>query len=371
MSGTGRSRTMIRTVISAVMLCLSCLVWTGSGNAGDDTSYNVGYTVLDLKYQNGKNKGKTLTVAVWYPTLDTPTRYTYAGPVIGMVAHNASPYQAARPYPLLVFSHGFGGSGLSAVFLNEQLAARGWIVAAPDHRDRYSAIRIRTGLNKDLDRQGFLLEAEKITNADADHRDEYLYRIDELKFVLDEMLRSGQFGKRIDKERIAVGGHSFGGFTALGLCGTIEERRDDRIKAVLLYSTGAGGYLFQENELARVKVPSLYFFGELEKGQKRGRATMEELSDKVYRNVASPKYLLVLKGGNHFSFNNRFNDRPGSHFLGGSEEQLKVVGRYSIAFLEKYVAGQEDGSRILDQQDPLVTRYLREPQQGASRKDQR
>ncbi len=340
-----------------------------SGSTGNDKAFNVGYTVLDLTYRTSKNTTKTLTVAVWYPTKATPARYNYGGPTNGMVALDAPPYPAARPYPLLVFSHGYGGSGLSSVFLTEELAARGWIVAAPDHNDKYSAVRIRTGRNKDLDRAGFLLDAEKITNSDAGHRDEYRYRIDELKSVLDQMLESEQFGKLIDKERIAVGGHSFGGFTALGLCGTIEERRDDRIKAVLLYSTGASGYLFQENELGRVKVPSMYFLGEREKDQKRGRSTMEELSNRVYRNVAPPKYFLVVKGGNHFSFNNRFATDPGSRFLGGSEEQFGVIRRYSFAFLEKHVSGQEGGNGILERQDPFLTRYLREPRQAAPGKD--
>jgi len=345
----------------AILGSVNCsAAWPEDSKTRPDKKFNVGYTVLDLAYRTGKTETRMLTVAVWYPTTATPARYTYGGPVSGMVAFDAPPYRAGGPCPLLVFSHGYGGSGLSSVFLAEQLAARGWIVVAPDHLDKYSAVRIRTGRNGDFDRVGFLLEAEKIGRSDAGHRDKYLYRLDELRFVLDQMIGSAQFGKLIDRDRIAVGGHSFGGFTALGLCGTIEERRDDRIKAVLLYSTGAGGYLFRENELARVKIPSLYFLGEREKDQKRGANTMEELSDKVYRNLAPPKYLLVLKGGNHFSFNNRFTDKPGSSFLGGSEEQFDVIRRYSIAFLEKHVSGQEDVSGILERQDPLLTRYVRE-----------
>ncbi len=370
MSGIGRLKKIILTGVGVAMLSgIYCMSWSESSKTPNDTRFNVGYTVIDLKYRSGNNIIKTLTVAVWYPTMAKPSRYNYSGPTNGIVALDAAPYRAARPYPLLVFSHGYGGSGLSAAFLTERLAARGWIVAAPDHLDRYSAVRIRTGRNKDLDRRGLLSYAEKIANSDADHRDDYLYRLDELKTVLDQMLESGQFGKLIDRKRIAVGGHSFGGFTALGLCGAIEDRRDDRIKAVLLYSTGAAGYLYRENELQRVKMPSLYFLGEREKGQKRGTRTMEELADRVYRNAAPPKYFLVVKGGNHFSFNNRFTDKLGSRFLGGSEEQFEVIRRYSIAFLEKYVSGQEDGSGILERQDPLLTRYIREPPQGGIKKN--
>ena len=67
------------------------------------------------------------------------------------------------------------------------------------------------------------------------------------------------------------------------MCGTIDEYRDDRIKGLLLYSTGAGGYLFRKKELARVKIPSMYFLGERERNQKRGAKTMAELAHKVYQ----------------------------------------------------------------------------------------
>ncbi len=342
-----------------VLSGLSLPAWPETGGVGGDKGFNVGYTVLDFHDGTGKD-GKTLTVAVWYPTAAPPGPHNYGGAANGMVAVDAAPYPDSGPYPLLVFSHGYGGSGLSSVFLTEKLAARGWIVAAPDHSDRQSAVRIRTGRNDRLDRKGFLQQAKKISDSDAEGRDEYLYRVDEMTLILDGMVASEKFGRLIDGQKIAVGGHSLGGFTALGVCGAIEGRRDDRVKAVLLFSTGAGGYLFRESELGLVKVPSLYIFGEREKEQKRGTKTMEELSERIYRNVAAPKYLLVLKGGNHFSFNNRFSDKFGSRFLGGSEEQFNVIRRYSIAFLEKYVAGKKDVNGVLERRDPLLTRYLRE-----------
>lgn len=349
-----------------VLLCISLMVlgWLPVGvdslygkEPKGDKKLNVGYTVLDFKYQSG-GKEKTITVAVWYPTAVAPSRHNYGGPTNGKVALDAVPYVREGPYPLLVISHGFGGSGLSAVFLNEHLAAKGWIVAAPDHNDKHSAVRIRTGHQKDFDRTGFMQYALQISNSNADQRTEYLYRMDEMRIVLDRMLESQQFGTLIDKKKIAVGGHSFGGFTALGLCGTIQDRRDDRIKAVLLFSTGAGAYLYKESELAGVRVPLMLFLGEKEKEQKRGSETMTRLSEKIYRNVHPPKYYLIIKGANHFSFNNRFTNNRGSWFLSGSEEQFEVIRRYSIAFLEKYVAGKRDIRNVLDRKDPLVTRYM-------------
>ncbi len=325
-----------------------------SAETRGDKQFTVGYKVLDLQYRDGK----PLTVAVWYPTTAAPQRFHYGGPTNGTVAPDAAPDPAHGPYPLLVFSHGFGGSGLSSVFFTERLAARGWIVAAPDHSDRYSAVRIRTGQNENFDRKGFRQYAEKIAESDADHRDEYLYRIDEMKFVLDQLLQSPLFGNRIDVRKIAVGGHSFGAFTALGLCGTVADRSDDRIKAVLLFSSGSSGCLYRESELLRVKMPSMYLLGEREKDQKRGTRTMDEIARKVYQSMSPPKYLLHIKGANHFSFNNRFSNRLGARLLSGSEDQFELINRYSIAFLEKYVAGKPDG--VLEQQDRMLTRYQKE-----------
>ncbi|MBW2411521.1 MAG: hypothetical protein JRF72_17115 [Deltaproteobacteria bacterium] len=346
------------SLIAVINVCCAASELNTAGIQDRDHFY-VGYTILDLNLGDSQGNN-TLTVAVWYPTGELPRSYTYGGPTEGKVATNAKPYSQQGPYPLLIFSHGYGGSGLGSVFLTEPLAARGWIVVAPDHHDRHSAVRIGSGQNEQFDRQGFLRHAREISNSGPGDRNKYLYRVDEIKQVLDQILQSKPFRDLIDKDRIAVGGHSFGGYTALGLCGTIDKYRDDRIKGLLLYSTGAGGYLYREKELARVNIPSMYFLGERERNQKRGAKTMAELADKVYRNLPPPKYLLEIKGANHFSFNNRFTHKRSARWLSGTEEQFEVIRRYSIAFLKKHFAEKDGQDGVLKQQDALITRYLKE-----------
>jgi len=322
--------------------------------------FDVGYQIIDLKYQkNGKEQN--LTAAVWYPTETKPKLFNYGGPTNGNIAVDATPLAINGPYPLLVFSHGYGGSGLSAVFFTEQLAAKGWIVVAPDHHDRYSATRIRSGRNNELDRSGFFRHAREIVSSSPEDRGKYLYRLDEMKLTLDGILNHYLFEKLINKEQIAVGGHSFGGFTALGLCGTIKKRHDTRIKAVLLFSTGAGGYLFTEDELRKIWIPSMLFMGERERQQYRGTRTMSEISDKIYRSMSPPKYFLEVKGANHFSFNNRFVDNRMTGILSGNEKMFDVIRRYSIAFLENHVAVNKDSDRVLKRSNPILTRYDKEP----------
>ena len=355
--------------IFLVLSILSCAATSSGERKGvHQRLFPVGYQVLDLKYRKGGQE-QDLTVAVWYPTASQPKSYKYGGPTSGNIAVDAAPLVKGGPYPLLVFSHGYGGSGLGSAFFTERLAARGWIVVAPDHHDSHSAVRIRTGQKKEFDRLGLLRHAKEIASSSPRDRWKYPYRLNEMKLTLERMLNHPSFGKLIDRQRIAVGGHSFGGFTALGLCGTIKECHDIRIKAVLLFSTGAGGYLFTEDELRGVRIPSMLFIGEREKDQYRGTKTMSELSDKIWRSMSPPKYFLEVKEANHFSFNNRFMDNRRARLLSGTEEQYEVIRRYSITFLEKHVAGKNDSGRVLEQSDPMLTHYVKDLSPDTSRRD--
>jgi hypothetical protein len=92
-----------------------------------------------------------------------------------------------------------------------------------------------------------------------------------------------------------------------------------------LFSPGAGGYLFTEDELAAVHIPSMLFMGEREENQHRGSNTMSKLMSKIYRNVSPPKYFHEIKGAGHFSFNNCFADNWRAKLLSGTEEQFEVI----------------------------------------------
>jgi len=315
---------------------------------------NVGYTVVDFTYNdNGQNK--TISTAVWYPTEETPVNWQYGGPTWGRISPDAEPLKAEGCFPLLVFSHGFSGCGLASVFFTETLASKGWIVACPDHHDSYSFARIRTGSVKNVDRKGALNAAKEISLTTPETRGKYRFRPAELAAVINSMISSPMFSGLIDTNRIAAGGHSFGGFTSLALCGTIPEFYDPRIKAILMFSTGAAGYLFADEELAKVRIPSMLFMGSRERNQLRGEKKMKELSEKIFTNMPAPKYYLEIRGANHFSFNIRLSSGFGTRILSGSKKDFDVITRYSVAFLEKYVSCIEGQDEILEKKDPMLT----------------
>ena len=313
----------------------------------------VGYRILDLK-----DGDRTVTVALWYPTEAEPADHLYGGgPNRGRVALDAPPRTDAGPYPLLVFSHGYGGGGIGSVFLTESLAARGWVVAAPDHEDRDKAVRIRTGAQR-IEGWAYLRRAKELAASGRDFdRRAHAYRLDDMRIVLDRLLESEEFRPVIDGNRIAAGGHSLGGFTALGIAGAVVGRRDERVKAVLLFSPGV--FMYSREEFAAVKVPTMYFIGERERGEARLDGTKADLAMTAFEAFSAPRYFLEVKGAGHFSFNNRSSDTALSRLWSGTEDHHDVIRRYSIAFLEKHVAWRDDGG-VLGKGDPRLSRYLRE-----------
>jgi predicted dienelactone hydrolase len=146
---------------------------------------------------------KDLRCVVWYPTADTSAEVKQViGPPdaplfdAGMAHSNAQLAPALKGWPLVLLSHGTGGSALQMAWLATSLARAGFIVVAVDHPGNNS--------NGKLTPEGFTLWWERATD---------------LSQVLDGMLDDEQFGKRIDKQRIGAAGFSLGGYTVMELAG--------------------------------------------------------------------------------------------------------------------------------------------------------
>ena len=139
------------------------------------------------------------TVALWYPTTAAPLEMAM-GPFTVRAAPSAPPARQLRG--LVLISHGTGGSELGHTSLAEALARRGYLVAALRHpRDNWQ--------------DGSLLK-------DAPER-YFVERPLQARRVIDALLADPLFGPRIATDargpRVAVIGHSAGGYTALALVG--------------------------------------------------------------------------------------------------------------------------------------------------------
>jgi len=77
--------------------------------------------------------GEEIPLQVWYPALEADDDlYEYDGFLTYGALDNGAP-DCASPRPVVMFSHGNSGLRYQSMFLTEWLAARGYVVVAPDH----------------------------------------------------------------------------------------------------------------------------------------------------------------------------------------------------------------------------------------------
>ncbi|MDJ0580768.1 alpha/beta hydrolase [Crocosphaera sp.] len=113
-------------------------------------------------------------------------------------------------YPIVIASHGLASSPEHFSDYAEHLASYGYVVAVPQHpgSDRQQLQNLKRGLS----RQIFLTS-------------EFIDRPKDISYVIDELERRNQIAMRgkLDLNKIAVIGHSFGGYTALAVAGATLE----------------------------------------------------------------------------------------------------------------------------------------------------
>jgi len=135
----------------------------------------------------------TINCALWYPT-DEPSKIQKHGVYNFDVARNAA--ISIGNFPLVVMSHGSGGTRFGHCKTAEFLAQNGFMVLAPEHP-----------FNNFFDDSG-------VGSART-----YQNRSRHMKSALDALLSDIKWSPSIDARKIAVFGFSLGGFTALTCVG--------------------------------------------------------------------------------------------------------------------------------------------------------
>ncbi len=158
--------------------------------------------------------GGPLEALVWYPAAGgegVPATYSSdvqlfdpvgrfsVGSWRGSAIGEAPTAETAGPYPVVVLSPGFAMSSSSYAWLGEHLASFGFFVVSPDHDE--------------------VLDPARLGVAGVG-------RAGDLRLVLDHLVRHGRFSAMVDVDRLAVVGHSLGGFAALAAGGARLDTDD-------------------------------------------------------------------------------------------------------------------------------------------------
>jgi predicted dienelactone hydrolase len=319
-------------------------------------------------------KDRPLLVDVWYPAAaardakpvvyrgdlpsETPGRraaFAFAG-----VAVRDAAADRQGPYPLVVMSHGYSGTPVAMSWLAENLASKGYVVAAPHHEDPPLT-----------DPAGFAgpLLLRPLDIAFTAH-------------TLQARARAGDafFGGLIDPSRVALAGYSMGGYGVLTAAGAAlspkssavvpggylsayalggakaKDLNIDGLKAVVAISPAGGAgpvRAWAPEGLAALRTPVLFIVGDQDKlvGYSPGVKSIFEGA------VNADRYMLVYENGAHsIGMNGAPDTMRGKLWdLDWFEDPVwrkeRVIGvnlHMITAFLDLYVKGDAGKAAYLD-----------------------
>lgn len=277
-------------------------------------------SVEQVEYQSGfqettiMDDHRPLDIAIWYPTHQTEPHEKIGDNIIfegEYAVRNAK--LAGKNHPVILISHGFGGSWRNQVWLASALSHQGYIVASPNHPGTTT---------KNMDR----MVAQNM-----------LERPNDIRRTLTYLLSDPTFSVAIDPLKIGVVGHSYGGWTAIELIGgrfsaslfehacqtypflasckvyhqqmqgldkesdyfkLDKNMQDSRIQAAFIFDLGlARG--FTKDSLANINIPTLVVSaGDFDK-----TLPAELESQYLIQNMpSSTTEYLLLDAATHFSF---------------------------------------------------------------------
>jgi predicted dienelactone hydrolase len=261
----------------------------------------------------------------------------------------------SQPVPLVVFSHGIGGSRLGYSYLGKHLAANG---IACLHLQHVGSDR-NLWFGNPFTLVGRLQKAADEVEARA--------RAADLHFALTTLLAQPELAQRIDASRIAAGGHSYGANTTMLAAGARVQRggevlqlAEPLLKGALLLSSPP---FYGERDLSRIlgpiTLPTLHITTTEDVINVPGYHSPVEDRLAVYQAMGSrQKALAVFEGGSH----SIFTDRTGP---GGPELNARVkqaTQDFALAFLQSLFNGsvQAPGvnfTAVRDKHASLIHRF--------------
>ncbi len=243
------------------------------------------------------------------------------------------PKQGEGPFPVIVFSHGLGGTREGYTYLGRHWASHGYVSVHLQHIGSDDSVWKGKPNPLDALRQSLKNPIHAI-NRPADVR----FAIDQVEKMNDK----GPLQGRLDLERIGMAGHSFGAYTTLAVAGQVFVTRwkeisvaDPRVKAAIPMSSPVPrDKEKRKRAFARIAVPCLHMTG-TEDHSPVGDTRQEErrLPFDLSGDLAD-RYLIIFNGGDHMVFSGR-GRLPGNREKDPRFQEL--IRAASLAFWDAYL----------------------------------
>ena len=346
------------------------LAYRGNYSVGVRTLTIIDEDRLDILNYSENNPNPTydrpLTVEVWYPCEIGPGRIEKTVYVdeqfvddaivfTGRALRNAKP--VVEEFPLIIVSHGYPGTRFMMSYLTENLASKGYVVAAISHTE--STVRDQnsfssTLLNRPLDVLFTLDEIERLSKLN----DSFLFNL-------------------VDTDNVGLVGYSMGGYGIINVAGAgfseagvnlawgvpgghlsirqsgnpeYEATFDERIKAIFAMAPWGAGLFWDADTMKGLKVPSFFVSGNYDDvaGYENGVKLFYD------RAINSERYMLVFQNARHNVAPNAYgvtplasvklNDEGFIRYNEPSWDNRKlnnVVQHFATAFFGEYLQGND------------------------------
>lgn len=300
-----------------------------AANAGTDAA------IYDPLAVDPNFKAHELDLSVRAPEGNVPVR-------IYLPASNA-------PEPVVLFSHGLGGSRNGNAFLGHHWAARGYVAVFLQHPG--SDISVWQG-KPGSERMSSLVRAASLKN--------FMRRANDVHAVLDALTSwnadpKSPLSNRLDLQRIGMSGHSFGAVTTEAVSGenfpVLGTRlTDSRIKAAIAFSPSPSHSGTPEEHFGSVKIPWLLMTGTKDESP-IGRSDAKSRLEVYPALQMAPKYEVVLNDAEHSAFID--------HALPGDKEPRnpnhhRVMLALTTAFWDAYLRNDKDALAWLNGARPAL-----------------
>ena len=252
-----------------------------------------------------------------------------------------APQPLAGPYPVILISHGVGGSRAAMPYLGRALAEHGYVAFHLQHRGSDELVWQHATTFAGV------YEALRKAMWDGDAAQA---RFQDVPFVVRELARlnaHGPLAGHLDLTRIGMAGHSYGGVSTMVAAGQRMGPggqwffKEPRIKAGVVMSPGVP---IQGGDLATlyrdINVPLFHITGTKDGSAVPGNPEFDPIQrTKPYAALSIPhQYLLVLKDAGHNAFSG-LEHGPHAHGAPIDTRYTRAVARGAVLFFDAYVKG--------------------------------
>ena len=206
-------------------------------------------------------------------------------------------------WPLVIYSHGLGGSRDGGGVWGQAWAAAGFVVLHLQH----------AGSDIDAVRSVASSFTDRAALRTLGGADQLLARLQDVVFALDEITRRKNDDKTVDNawrsvrsDAVGMAGHSFGAHTTLGVAGQSYPGnaglKDPRISAVIALSPTLPPAGEAKRAFAAITMPALCVTGTLDADVVGNGATPDKRAAVFGALPVGHKAMLLLKDADHMTF---------------------------------------------------------------------